>query len=163
MTDPGIADSESKKEPPKDAKAGDVGAVQLALVQTLGAALPFIFFSDRPWDPYAAALTCYTVLVFSLAFRDAECSLRKREVRRKVPGFLLLHIPLLAAVCVIVRFSILSAPWLPRFVTQEGRKGSMFEWIVTVALMMLAWRQEHWMRKIMKRSFSEDGRSQAES
>jgi len=140
-----------------------MGAVQLALVQTLGAALPFIFFIDRPWDPYAAAFTCYSVLVFSLAFRDAECSLRKREVRRKIPGFLLLHIPLLAAVYAFVSFSIRVAPQLPGFMTREGRKGSILEWIVTFALIILAWRQEHWMRKIMKRGSNESDLSQTES
>ena len=100
------ADLGTKKQPAKDAKAEDANAIQLAMLQAFAAVIVFIPFMDRPWAPYAAALTGYSVLVFSMAFRDAECSLRKPEVRQKLPGFLLLHLPLLAAVYVIVTFSI---------------------------------------------------------
>ena len=148
------ADPISKKAPKKDAKADDSTAIRLALIQAFVAVIVFIPFMDRPWAPYAAALTGYSVLVFSMAFRDAECSLRKPEVRQKLPGFLQLHISFLAAVYVIETCSIRLAPQLPRFVTQAGRKGSLIEWIVTFALAMLAWAQEHWMRKIIRRSLS---------
>lgn len=154
-----ISGPESKKVLTKDAKAEDAAAIRLALLQAFVAVIVFIPFMNRPWVPYAAALTGYSVLVFGMAFRDAECSLRKPEVRQKLPGFLLLHIVFLAAVYVIETFSIRLAPQLPRFITQAGRKGSFSEWIVTFALVMLAWAQEHGMRRIIRRGLSDGDRS----
>jgi hypothetical protein len=156
-------DAGSKKAPARDAKAEDASAIQLAMLQAFLVILPFILFMDRPWVPYAAALTCYSVLVFSLVFRDSKCSLRKPEVRGKVPALLLIHIPFVAAVYFTVGFSIRIAPQLPRLVTQAGRKGSLFDWVVTVALMMLAWGQERWMRKIISRGLSEGDEFKAQA
>lgn len=148
------ADPGTKKVQAKDPKAEDANAIQLALVQTLAAVIVFIPFTDRPWAPYAAALTGYSVLVFGLAFRDAECSLRKPEVRKNLPGFLLMHLLFLAVVYAIQTYSIRLAPQLPRIMTQAGRKGSLFDWIVTFALVLLAWQQEHWMRRIIRRGLN---------
>jgi polyferredoxin len=153
------ADLGTKKVQTKNAKAEDANAIQLALVQTLGAVIVFIPFMDRPWAPYAAVLTGYTVLVFGMAFRDAECSLRKPEVRKKLPGFLLLHLLSLAVVYATVNYSISLTVQLPGFMTRAGRKGSLFDWIVTFALLMLAWGQEHWMRKIIRRGLIDGDRS----
>lgn len=153
------ADPETKKVPTKSAKAEDANAIQVALLQAFVAVIVFIPFMDRPWAPNAAALTGYSVLVFGMAFRDAECSLRKPEVRKKLPGFLLMHLLFLAVVYAIQTYSIHLAPQLPRIMTHEGRKGSFFEWIVTFALVMLAWGQEHWMREIIRRGLSGANRS----
>jgi hypothetical protein len=157
------SDAGSKKAPAKEAKAGDSNAIQLATLQTFLAVIVFFPFIDRSWFPYATALTGYSVLVFSLVFRDAECSLRKPEVRRKLPGILLLHTPFLASVYVIVMFSIRFAPQLPRFMTQSGRKGSLFDWAVTFALVMLAWAQELWMRKIIRSGLGDGDRLKEEA
>ena len=147
----GIADEKSKKSPVKNSKAKDASAIQLAMLQTLVAAIVFLPFADRPWCPSAVALTSYSVFVFSMTFRDAECSLRKPEVRQKLPGFLLLHLLSLTVVFATVNYSISLTTQLPVFMTQVGRKGSLFDWIVTFALVMLGWAQEHWMRKIIRR------------
>jgi hypothetical protein len=154
-------DAGSKKALAKDIKGGDANAIQLAMLQTFLAVIVLFPFIDRSWFPYAVALSGYTVLVFSLVFRDAECSLRKPEVRRKLPGILLLHIPFLASVYVTVMFSIRFAPQLPRFMTQSGRKGSLFDWAVTLALVLLAWAQEYWMRGIIRSGMSEHDGSKA--
>jgi polyferredoxin len=148
------ADASAKKALTKNAKAEDGNAIQLALLQAFVAVIVFIPFMDRPWAPYAAALTAYTVLVFGMAFRDAECSLRKPEVRNKLPGFLLLHMLFLAVVYAIVNYSIRLTTQLPAFMARAGRKGSLFDWIVTFALVLLAWQQEHWMRRIIRRGLN---------
>ena len=138
--------------PRKDEKATDASAIQLAVLQTFVAVIIFIPFADRSWCPFAAAITGYSVLVFSLAFRDRECSLRKPEVRQRLPEFLLLHVPFIAAVYLIVTLSIHFAHQLPRFLVQAGGKGSLLDWTVTFALAMLAWAQEHWMRAAIRRN-----------
>ena len=148
-------DPGTKKVQTKGAKAEDANAIQLAMLQAFAAVIVFIPFMDRPWALYAAAITGYSVLVFSMAFRDTECSLRKPEVRRKLPGYLVLHLLFLAVVYGIQSHSIRLAPQLPRLMTLEGRKSSLFEWIVTFALVMLAWGQEHWMRLIIKSRLAE--------
>jgi hypothetical protein len=149
-----VPDPSAKQAQKKDAKGDDTGAIQLALLRAFLAVIVFIPFSDRPWAPSAAALTGYSVFVFSMAFRDAECSLRKPEVRQKLPGFLLLHLLSLAVVYAIVNYSISLTAQLPAFVTRAGRKGSLFDWIVTFALLLLAWGQEHWMRGTIRRGLN---------
>jgi hypothetical protein len=148
------ADPGTKKPQTKNAKAEDANAIQLAMLQAFVAVIVFIPFTDRSWVPYAAALAGYSVLVFSMAFRDAECSLRKPEVRQKLPGFLLLHLLSLAVVYAIVNYSIRLTEQLPTFMTRSGHKGSLFDWIVTFALLLLAWGQEHWMRWTIRRSLN---------
>jgi hypothetical protein len=149
------ADPSTKEVQTKNAKAEDGNAIQLALLQAFVAVIVFIPFTGRPWAPYAAALTGYSVFVFSMAFRDAECSLRKPEVCQKLPGFLLLHLLSLAVVYATVNYSISLPTQLPVFMTRAGRKGSLFDWIVTFALVLLAWGQEHWMRKVIRRGLSD--------
>jgi hypothetical protein len=120
---------------------------------------PLYHFYSSWIAPQAAGLTCYTVYVFGMVFRDAECSLRRSQVRQKLPFFLLLHIAFLAAVYSTVSFSIRLAPELPRVMTNEGRKGSLFQWIVTFSLLFLGSAEEHWMRTIIRWGASEAGRS----
>ncbi len=150
-----VVEQQSKDGSTKATKSADTAAMQLALMQAFVAVIVFIPFMGRPWAPFAASLTGYSVLVFGLAFRDAECSLRKPQVRRRLPVFLLLHMLSLAAVYCVVIFSIRLNSQLPTFMTKSGLKGSLFEWIVTFALVMLAWAQEHWMRVVMRRDQSE--------
>lgn len=152
------ADSGTKKVQTKDAKGEDASAIQVAMLQAFVAVIVFIPFMDRLWAPYAATLTGYTVLVFGMAFRDTECSLCKPEVRKKLPGFLLLHLLFLSVVYATVNYSISLTAQLPGFMTRSGRKGSLFDWIVTFALLMLAWGQEHWMRKIIRRGLIDGDR-----
>jgi hypothetical protein len=114
----------------------------------------FFPFIEARWALPVATLAAYSVLVFGLAFRDKNCSIRKPLVQEQLPRFLLMHVPFLL---IVYSFEVL---WLnlvsmmPRWLTVRGRKGSVYEWILIAFLCAIAWGQEHWMRVIVRRSLS---------
>jgi len=112
----------------------------------------FFPFMHRPWGLPVATLCAYTVLVFSLAFRDENCSLDRTQVQEKLPLFAAMHLPFLLAVYGIVLEWTHLASDMPNWLTVRGRRGSLYEWILIAILCLVAWRQEHWMRVIVKRS-----------
>jgi hypothetical protein len=63
--------------------------------------LLFIPFEARPWGLTVATLAAYSVLVFSLAFRDKNCSLRRPQVQEQFGKFALMHGPFLLLVYAI--------------------------------------------------------------
>ena len=118
----------------------------------------FFPLMKRPWGLPVATLAGYSVLVFGLALRDENCSLGRIEVQELLPRFLLLHIPFLLAVYWIEMEWLKQKPNMPNWLTTSGRKGSFYEWILIALLCLIAWRQEHWMRAMVKRRVtSEEG------
>jgi hypothetical protein len=120
----------------------------------------FFPFTGTQWGLPVATLISYSVLVFALAFRDKNCSLRKPQVRELIPQFLLMHLPFLSVVYWI------EAEWLNQksnmayWLTARGRKGSLYEWILIALLCLIAWWQQHWMRAIVKSRLNERGHEQ---
>lgn len=112
----------------------------------------FFPFMGTSWGLSVATLAAYSVLVFALAFRDKNCSLRRSQVQEKLPFFAAVHVPILAIVYGIVAEWGSLASRMPDWMTVRGRKGSFYDWILIAALGLLAWRQEHWMRATVKRS-----------
>lgn len=146
-------------EAPKDTWRNYPATGRLSVVL---AAVTFcaLFFPnmDKPWGLPVAIVAAYSVLVFSLAFRDKNCSLRRPQVRKLLPQFLLMHVPFLLLIYWIATLWIRLAPDMPDWLTVRGRKGSLYDWILTALLCLIAWAQEHWMRAIIKRSVVSNNR-----
>jgi hypothetical protein len=117
----------------------------------------FFPFSDTPWGLKVATLTAYSVLIFSLAFRDSNCSLRKSQVRDQLAKFAFMHVPFLLLVYGIEAEWLNLASSMPSWLTVRGRKGSFYEWFLITALCLIAWWQEHWMRAIVRRKLRSEG------
>jgi hypothetical protein len=112
----------------------------------------FFPFQETPWGLQVATLTAYSVLVFSLAFRDKNCSLDRPQVQQQLAKFVWMHGPFLLLVYVIEAEWLNLASRMPEWLIVRGRKGSFYEWILIAILCLLAWREEHWMRAMVKRS-----------
>lgn len=112
----------------------------------------FFPFMHKPWGLAVATLAGYRMMVFALAFRDKNCSLRRPQVRDKLPLFAVMHLPVLAIVYGILAEWMHFASSMPDWLTVRGRKGSLYDWLLTAVLCLLAWGQEHWMRVVVKRS-----------
>jgi hypothetical protein len=120
----------------------------------------FFPFMSRPWGLPVATLAAYSVLVFGLALRDENCSLGRIEVQDLLPRFLLLHIPFLVGVYWIEMEWLKLKSNMPDWLTVRGRRGSLYEWILIAVLYLIAWRQAHWMRAMVKRKLTEgEGRA----
>jgi hypothetical protein len=122
----------------------------------------FFPFMGTQWGLPVATLTAYSMLVFSLAFRDKNCSLRKPQVKEQIPKFLLVHIPFLLGVYWIELEWLKQKSNMPDWLTARGRKGSFYEWILIALLCLIAWRQEHWMRLTIKSRLTQHDRDQLE-
>jgi hypothetical protein len=122
----------------------------------------FFPFMGTQWGLSAATLTAYSVLVFSLAFRDKNCSLRRPQVQEQIPKFLLAHIPFLLAVYWIEMEWLKQKSNMPFWLTARGRKGSFYEWILIALICFIAWRQEHWMRLTIKSRLARHDRGELE-
>ena len=112
----------------------------------------FFPFMKMQWGLPVATLAAYSVLVFGLAFRDKNCSLRRPQVQEHLPKFLLLHMPFLLLVYSVEALWLNFGSRMPNWLTVRGRKGSLYEWILIALLCLIAWGQEHWMRVIVRRS-----------
>jgi hypothetical protein len=117
----------------------------------------FFPFMSRPWGLPVATLAGYSVLVFSWALRDENCSLGRIEVQELLPRFVLLHIPFLLVVCGIEMEWLRQRSNMPDWLIVEGRKGSLYMWILTALLCVIAWQQARWMRTMVKRKLTEGG------
>ena len=113
----------------------------------------FLPFHGKPWGLPVATLAAYSGFVFSMAFRDKNCSLRKPLVQRQIPKFLLLHVPFLILVYMAEAKWINLTQGMPDWLTTPSRRGSLYEWILIVLLGLIAWWEVHWMRAIVKRRF----------
>jgi hypothetical protein len=136
---------------PKDTwrNYGATGRLAVVLAGVTFGAL-FFPFTGTQWGLPVAALAAYSVLVFSLVFRDKNCSLRKPQVRDQLPKFALMHAPFLLLVYDIEGEWLNMASRMPSWLTVRSRKGSFYEWILIASLCLIAWGQQHWMRAIVK-------------
>jgi hypothetical protein len=112
----------------------------------------FFPFIDSQWALPVATLASYSVLVFGLLFRDKNCSLRRPQVQEQLAKFAFMHVPFLIVVYGIEAEWLRMASQMPLEITRQGRKGSIYEWILIFVLCLIAWGEEHWMRAIVKRN-----------
>ncbi|MGA9060594.1 MAG: hypothetical protein WB341_02910 [Terracidiphilus sp.] len=153
---PSPSDNELKEwddSVPKDTWRNYSATGRLAILFS-GVTFCVLFFPSMgtQWGIPVATLAAYSVLVFSLAFRDRNCSLHKPQVREKLPIFALMHVPFLMLVYGVEAEWVTMASHMPDWLTVRGRRGSFYEWILIAALCLIAWLQEHWMRAMIRRS-----------
>lgn len=121
----------------------------------------FLPNSDSRWGLPVAILSAYSVLVFSYAFRDRNCSLSRPQVQEQLPKFALMHVPFLLLVYAVETEWMNAQSRVPHWLTVRGRKGSLYDMILGAILFLLAWWQVRWMRAIVKRSLRADGPAKA--
>ena len=142
---------------PKDTwgNYGATGRLAVVLAGVTFGALFFPFIGTQ-WGLPVATLAAYSVLVFSLTFRDKNCSLRRPEVRDQLPKFAFMHLPFLLLVYGIEVGWLNVASSMPEWLTVRGRKGSFYDWILIASICLLAWGQEHWVRTIVRSNLRTD-------
>ena len=125
-----------------------------------GATFFALFFPTMgtQWGLPIATLTAYTVLVFALAFRDKNCSLRRPQVRGQLPKFVFMHAPFLLLIYWIEAEWLNLASQIPGWLNTRGSRGSLYEYILIASLFLIAWGQVKWMRTIVKRSLDTEQR-----
>ena len=148
---------------PKDTWRNYAATGRLAVILA-GVTFCALFFPlmDEPWGLPLATLAGYSVLVFSLAFRDKNCSLHRPQVKEQLPKFALMHLPFLLMVYAIEIEWKNVALSMPSWLTVRGRKGSFYEWIVIALLRFIGWAQQKWMRSMVKRRLTERGHERLE-
>jgi hypothetical protein len=141
---------------PKDTWRNYSATGRLAVVFA-GVTFCVVFFPamGTRWGLPVAALSAYSVLVFSWVFRDKNCSLSRPIVQEQIPRFLLVHVPFLLFVYWIVTEWIERKSMMPGWLTMRGRKGSLYEWILIASLCLLAWGQQRWMLAIVRSRLAE--------
>jgi len=118
-----------------------------------------ILFHGHSWSWRLAICGGYTVYVFFFAFgtvlRDADDFLGDSRVPRCAARLLILHLPILALVLCGVSLWFHFRPMLPSWMTQEGRRGSLWDLCGWSILAVAGIAQGFWMAGKIKRWFSE--------
>jgi len=119
----------------------------------------FILFSGQPWRWHIAIGGSYTVYVFFFAFgtvlRDLDDFLGDSRVPRFTAKLLIPHAFCLAPIIAGVSLWFYLLPILPPWMTQEGRRGSLWDLCGWLALAIAGIAEGSWMAKKVKRQFSE--------
>ena len=115
----------------------------------------FISFADRPWGAQVSVACAYTVLVLCLtlgyAFQDLDDVLGNPRALAYCAKLLIPHALVLALVVWAVSEWLHLAPTLPSWMTQEGRKGSLWYWCGMLPLAGAGYWQGLWMASKLRR------------
>lgn len=116
----------------------------------------FVAFSDRPWGAQVAVAGGYTVLVFCVAlgnaFKDLDDVTGNPRALISIAKLLIPHAFILALVVWGVSEWFHLRPALPSWVTQEGRKGSLWYWCGMLPLGGAGYAEGFWMARSLRRS-----------
>jgi hypothetical protein len=112
-----------------------------------------------PWGWHIAIAGGYTVYVFWFALgagkKDLDDLLGDSEVPRNVARLLIPHLLFLTLIMLGVTWWFHLRPILPSWVTQEGRKGSLWDLCGWFALAITAIAQGFWMAGRIRRALGE--------
>jgi hypothetical protein len=119
----------------------------------------FIAFRGQPWRWYIAIGGSYTVYVFFFALgsvlRDLDDFFGDPRVPRYVAELLIPHVFILALIMSGVSLWFYLEPTLPPWLTQEGRKESLWDLCGWIVLALAGISQGSWMAGKIKRRFGE--------
>src|SRR5579863_8933659 len=123
---PGGEPDEWDDSKPKDTWSNYSATGRLAVVFA-GITFGVLFFPSMGtrWGLPVATLAAYSVFVFSLAFRDKNCSLHRPQVQELLPRFLVMHMPFLLLVYLVVVEWLRLESQMPYWLIERGRKGSL--------------------------------------
>jgi hypothetical protein len=147
----------SEDEPGKASRVDVAGRAPLAALAFFG--ILFLLFRHHPWRWYIGIGGGYTVGVFWIALGsdkyDSDDVFGDDKLFRKIAALLIPHL-----VCLIVVLGAIFEwfhlkPALPDSVTQEGRRGSLWNMVGGWALALGALAQGYWMARRIKRRFPE--------
>jgi hypothetical protein len=115
----------------------------------------FVVLSGHPWRWYVAIDGAYTVCVFGFAIgsviKDLDDFFGSAEIQRCAARLLIPHIPVLAVLTYGTFLWFHLNTILPSWLTQEGRKGSLWEILGWLALAVAGVTQGIWMSRRIKR------------
>lgn len=111
-----------------------------------------IFFPliDHPWALYPAILASYSVFIFGMSFWTGGFSLDKDAAQRCLPKLFAVHSCFMALVAGCVAVWLWLQPQLPVWLTVRGRKGSLWDWILTFSLLGVAFWQGSRMARVVE-------------
>jgi len=118
-----------------------------------------LLFRDHPWRWYIGVGGGYTVGVFWIALGadkyDSDDVLGDDKLFRKIAALLIPHLVCLTVVLAATFEWFHLKPALPDWVTQEGRKGSLWNMAGGWTLALGGLAQGYWMARKIKRRFTE--------
>jgi hypothetical protein len=116
----------------------------LALIAFLIFLLIYLPFQNHRWSWFAAIASSYTVAVFGIAldsvldFADADDFFGDSRVPRYMAAILLPHALLLVPIMLGAWLWLYLKPSLPQWATLEGRKGSIWDLVGLLLVLMAA-------------------------
>jgi len=114
----------------------------------------FVSFPDCSWGTYVSVAGAYTVFVFCYAlgnaFNDLDDVLGDSRALAYILKLMIPHALVLVLIVCGVFERLHLAPTLPAWVTQEGRKGSLWLWCGMLPLGGAAYCQGSWMAKKLR-------------
>ena len=153
------------RNPDEDMPADDESKPESSLYRwahfpaMLAFGLLFVLFRGQPWRWHVAIGGCYTVYVFFFAFgsvfKGLDDFFGDSRVPRYLAKLLIPHTVILVLVTAGVTLWFRLLPLLPSWVTQEGRKGSLWDICGWLVLAIAGIMQGFWMAGKTKRRFSE--------
>ncbi len=118
-----------------------------------------VLLHGHSWSWQVAIGGAYTVYVFFFAFgtvlRDADDFLGDPKVLKCAARLLIPHLLIMVPVVAGVTLWFHFRPMLPSWMTQEGRKGSPWDYLGWLALALAGIAQGFWMAGKIKRWFKE--------
>ena len=119
----------------------------------------FVLFRGQPWRWHVAIGGSYTVYVFFFAFGSVFKGLDDFFGDSRVPRYfsklLIPHAVILVLITAGVTLWFRLLPLLPSWVTEEGRKESLWDFCGWIALAIAGITEGFWMAGKTKRRFSE--------
>lgn len=152
--------SVSEQTPSDDEKESSPGLYRWAhFPAMLAFGILFIVFHGQPWRWQIAIGSSYTVYVFFFAIgsvaKDLDDVLGDPAILRYAAALLIPHVFFLALIISGVYLWLYLRPTLPPWLTQEGRKESLWDLCGWLVLAIAGIVQGTWMAKKIKRRFPE--------
>jgi hypothetical protein len=135
---------DGKESNEKRAKERGLFSRWLALIASLAFLLIYLPFRNHPWSWFVAIAGSYTVAVLGIAldsaldFADADDFFGDSRVPRYVAVLLLPHALVLVLIMLGAYLWLCLEPVLPHWITVEGRKGSFWDLIGLLLLLIAA-------------------------
>ena len=153
------------RNPDEDTHADDESKAESSLYRwahfpaMLAFGVLFVLFRGQDWRWHIAIGGCYTGYMFFFAlgsvFKDLDDFFGDSRVPRYFAKLLIPHAVILVLVTAGVTLWFRLLPLLPSWVTQEGRKGSLWDICGWLVLAIAGITQGSWMAGKTKRRFSE--------
>lgn len=142
-------DSEVEQEQPSSGLAG-----WFPIISAVIFCLLYFVFRDRPWGLHFAVAAAYTFFTFFIAIggscNDLDDLFGNLRIARCVTKLMVPHALVLACIMLTVSLWLFLRSHLPIWMTQEGHKGSFWDWCGWLPLIGAGLWQGVWMAAKIK-------------